>query len=310
MKITVIKDFTEELIPTSIWSIYTKEYKLLPENVIRVTELIGSPLKRKLLRENYENISRRTTNFHYQIMGTMIHLLLELKEFQEILSEMKKAEMLNDERMLLLQAKRLLHLKEKKQMELEVDNWKIVGEFDLFEDEIIYDYKVTSEFVITHEKFDKYEKQLQVYRYMLEKKEGVKIKAIKNVFLLRDFSPLRSKLDSPLVIVEYPIWEDSKVEEFIAQRLKLHESQPYCSDEDMMLRINYIVGNKRFSDEERAKEYAKRVGKEIVKEVIPIGCLYFCEVADFCPQWHIMKEKKIKEFINLMKKGGDKNESR
>jgi len=291
MKITVIKDFTEELIPTSLFSIYTKEYKLLPENTIRVTELIGSPLKRKLLRENYENISRRTTNFHYQIMGIMIHSLLELKEFQEILEEMKKAEMLNDKKMLLLQAKRLLRLKEKKQMELEIGNWKIVGEFDLFEDEIIYDYKVTSEFVITHEKFDKYEKQLQIYRYMLEKKEGIKVKAIKNVFLLRDFSPLRSKLPSPLVIVEYPIWEDSKVEEFIIQRLKLHEEQFICSEEDMMLRVNYVVGNKRFSDEKKAEEYAKKVKKEIVKEIIPIGCLYFCEVADFCPQWQALKEK-------------------
>ena len=291
-KVTIVKDFAEEVIPSAMFNIYTKEYRLLPEKTIRVTELIGSPLRRRLLRENYENISRKIITFHYQIMGTMIHALLEIKEFEEILEEMKKAEMIENEEQLLYLAKKLVNLKKRKSLEIEFDGWRIVGEFDLFEDEVIYDYKVTSEFVITHEKFERYEKQLQIYRYMLEKNENIKVKAIKNIFLLRDFSPLRSKLGSPLVIVEYPIWEDSKVEEFIKNRLDMHENNIACSEEDMMLRINYLVGGKRFSDENKAKEYAIKMKKEVVKEITPIGCLYFCEVADFCPQWQMLKQNK------------------
>ena len=289
-KISIIKDFTEELIPLALFDIYTREYKPLPEKTIRVTELIGSPLRRKLLRENYENISRKITNLHYQILGIMIHSLFEIKEFSEILEDMRIAVMEGNDSYLLCLAKKLVNLKQKKSMDMEFNGWRIIGEFDLFEDLIIYDYKVTSEFVITHEKFDKYEKQLQIYRYMLEKKEGIKVNAIKNVFFLRDFSPLRSKLGSPLVIVEYPIWDNSKVEEFIKQRLELHENHPVCSDEDMMMRVNYIIGNRKFSDEEKAKEYARKTKKRIVKEFVPIGCLYFCEVADFCPQWQALKE--------------------
>ena len=289
MKITTIKEFNEEIIPTSIWNIYTREYKILPEKKIRVTELIGSPLKRKLLRENYENVTRRITNLHYQIMGIMIHALFEIKEFEEVVDDMRKAEMEGNDEYLLLLAKKLVNLKKRKNMSISFGDWEILGEFDLFEDEIIYDFKVTSEFVINYQKFEKYEKQLQVYRYMLEKIEGIKVKAIKNVFFIRDFSPLRSKLESPLVIVEYPIWEDSKVEEFIKQRLELHENHPVCSDEDMMMRVNYIVGGRKFTDEQKAKEYAFKKKKQIIKEFTPIGCLYFCEVADFCPQWQALK---------------------
>jgi len=297
VKITCVKEFADVLIPVPIWNIYLKQYKPLPEKMIRVTELIGSPLRRRLLRENYENITRRLSTLHYQIMGTMIHNLFELKEFQEILEDMKVAYDLNDDEKLLELAKKLVTFKRKKTMTVEYNSWTILAEYDLYEDNIIYDFKVTSEFVVQNQRFDRYEKQLQIYRYLFEKKYNEKIKAIKNVFFLRDYSVTKSKYESPVIIAEYPIWEDKKVEEYLEERLALHEKGEICSEDDMMIRVFFWVGKRRFTDEAKAVKYSLQTGQSIREEIIPMGCLYFCEVADFCPQFQ--KLKKIFKSSNI-----------
>jgi len=293
MQVKSIKPITEtfdELIPSPIWELYIKEIKPLPDPYIRVTELISSPLRRRLIRENLENIRRRLNTIHYQILGTIIHSLFELKEFQEILQDMRFYYQVGDEGKVLELAKRLVNLKTRKQMTFPFEDFIILGEFDLLEDDIIYDFKVTSEFVVLNQKFDRYEKQLQVYRYMYEKTTGEKVRALKNVFFLRDFSVTRSKFDSPLVVVEYEIWDDEKVESYIRERLQLHKDGNFCSDEDMLLIVKYKVGNKYFSSEEKAVDYALKKRAKVEKEFMPLGCMHFCEVSDFCPQWQALKE--------------------
>ncbi len=62
----------------------------------------------------------------------------------------------------------------------------------------------------------------------------------------------------------------------------------------MLLIVKYHVGKKVFTDERKAEEYALKTRQSIKKSFIPLGCLYFCEVADFCPQWQALLELSSK----------------
>lgn len=278
------EDITE-ILPKPLWDIYSQEYKpTQEENVIRVTELIMSPQRRKLYRKYWENISRSVVSVHYKMLGTMIHALLELKEFTEILDKMTEAYKDKDTGALLSYAIQLVEIRKRKKVEYELDGWKIVGTYDLFEDGVLYDYKITSEYIVANKKFDKYEQQLQIYAFML-KNSGHDVKSIKNIFFIRDYSVTRSKLDMPLYVQEYEIWDEEKTKQFIRDRLALHSSEALCTDEDMMLRVKWLVGGREFSSEEKAKAYAAKTKQEVKKLVIPLGCMYFCEVSDYCEQY-------------------------
>ena len=58
-----------------------------------------------------------------------------------------------------------------------------------------------------------------------------------------------------------------------------------------------VEEKRRFTDEAKAVKYSLQTGQSIREEIIPMGCLYFCEVADFCPQFQ--KLKKIFKSSNI-----------
>lgn len=285
-----ITDFNE-LLPSAIYEIFTKP-KLKPEqNRFRVTELLDSPLKRKLLLEHYENISKNFAYLFFEILGTLAHSFYELKEFEDFKNAILKTD---DEETLVSLVKNFRASLKKKILELEFDGITLVGIYDTFEDNVLWDYKITSSFVVKYQKFDYYEKQLQIYRYMLEKlNPGVKVEGLRNLFFIRDFRINSSEIFSTVYVKDYEIWEDEKVESLIKERLEIHRNRNWCSEEDMWLRVKFKIGGKIFSDEKKALEYASKKKLKIEKIYEPYRCLYFCEVSSFCPQW-----QKMQEFLN------------
>lgn len=290
MGIKSIEPLDQTLIPTPLWELYTSPYRIYPPRVISVTQLISSPLKLKLLRENFENITRDLKFLHYQIFGTMIHYLFELKEFHQLIDDLRHAYYDGFEKLIRV-VEAIISKRERKKICAQFEGWEIRGEVDLFEDNILYDFKVTSKYSLKFlDRLKRYEHQLQLYRYFLSQ-NGEEIQEIANVLLLRDWSFLRDReeIPSPLYVIKYDIWPDKVVEEFIRQRLKLHEAEAGCDDEDMMLRIRYQVGKKIFSDLDKAKEYAQKKRLSVERIYEPIGCMYFCEVSDYCEQWKTMR---------------------
>lgn len=298
MQIKEITDIFDDLIPSPIWAIYTQNYYIPKKNnEFSTTELLDSPLRRRLIRQFYEQIEKRIETIHAQIFGILIHSLFEIKEFTDFKDELKHAITQNDKEKTFEIAKKFCESFQRKNVSLDFEGYKITGIYDLLEDNILYDFKLTSSYAITKEKLTNFEAQLQIYRYLIEKNyPDVKIEKLKNIFLLKDFS-LTKKLPfkSPIVMVEYSIWTDEEVEKLLKERLALHlDPNPICTPEDMWIRIKYKVGEKEFSDLDKALQFARKTRKEVqTVSTEPIRCVYYCEVAEFCPQFQNIKKIAI-----------------
>lgn len=298
-KIKPLTTFLDEILPVPFWEIYQKPPKEAPYNVIYVTELIDTPLRRKLLRQFPEQIEKNFKLIHNQILGTLVHYFLEIKEWEVIKDDLEDA-ILKEDKDKVFEIVQKFFYQKKKSFSVELMGWKIVGTIDYFDEDekIIYDFKLTTSlaFNFIEEKLSKYEEQLQIYRYLMEK-NGIQIAGLRNLFILKDYSILSETLASPLYLVEYDLWSLEETENFIIERLKLHQDEEFhfCPPEDIWFRTQYKVGNRTFSVKEKALNYIQKFGGKLETVSLgPIRCLYYCEVSSICPQFEAYK--------NLMEK--------
>lgn len=185
----------------------------------------------------------------------------------------------------------------------------VSGKSDIFDGTTIGDYKVTSSWVVVHKRYDEWEKQLNVYRYLWQK-HGFDVKQLQVIAILRDWSRmmyLRSPKDYPsgqVAVVYLPMWSMEQTETFIHQRLSLHklaesmadDEIPVCSpeerwDEPPTWRV-LKEGNKNalrvLHSEEDANKYIedKYKGNDKITIVKKNGlsrrCCLFCNVSAWC----------------------------
>tara|TARA_R110000868_G_scaffold262734_4_gene521439 strand:+ start:324 stop:1214 length:891 start_codon:yes stop_codon:yes gene_type:complete len=176
---------------------------------------------------------------------------------------------------------------------------------------VIGDYKVTS--VFSMRDTAKWEQQLNIYAWLVEKETDSVVEKLEIYAFLRDWriSSQERMPDSyparPGVTVDIPLWSFAKREEFIRERVRLHSIARALPDEDLpdcsrdavwpsgtawqLLRED--LGTKKFYQTKRAATaaYDDMVPSVQLETYISKThetlrrCKSYCEFSDTCDQW-------------------------
>lgn len=288
-------------LPESIMNVIHRPQYDKGDSQISATEILNSPRIVNLKRKHWDSLEQDASEMVWSLFGSAVH---------HILQHGKSEHHVVEERIF-----------------TEFNGWRISGAIDLqefYEDGVILsDYKVTGAWAVMNEK-DDWHKQLNVYAWLLERVKGVKVKALNIVAIIRDWSR-RDALTkegypkSPIVVIDIPLWDFDKREEYVASRLRLHneaffaihagEDMPECTAEEMWEKPTYYAvkkeGNVRAKSvhEERsaaeealvlAQSKAKK-GESFfieVREGDRTRCSGFCQVSNQCSQYQTYLTEK------------------
>ena len=195
-------------------------------------------------------------------------------------------------------------------VEGEFNDWNITGTLDLYEDGTLYDYKVTSVWAAVFGLKPEWEAQLNCYHYLFKLRHTEEVNDAKIIAILRDWNKRKAKDEGypsvQVVTIGVPLWPLVETEEYIANRVKLHQRSqdlpeadlPHCTPEEMWERpTTYAVKkgkNKRalrvFDTEQAAKEFiaGHKDEKTLWVETRPgerVRCESYCPVSGFCSQY-------------------------
>ena len=256
---------------------------------LRVTTLIDSPRISQLRRQHHKELTEDVSEMVWKVMGTAIHEVFEKAATNSYVSE-----------------ERLSH---------DVDGTMISGAIDYqFEDEgevDLKDYKSTSCFKVTLGDHKDWERQLNVYAYLIRQAKGLTVRSASIIAVLRDWrqGEAQRKADypqSPIIEIPINLWSDEEQDDYVEGRVRLHtaaeieaefDDLPDCTDEERWSRpAQYAVmkgSNKRalrvFSNREEADAYAKKDSVRHIQErpATHTRCASnYCRVAQFCTQWN------------------------
>ena len=256
-----------------------------------VTELIKPPQIRRLWQEHEDEISIDVRDEMFKLLGTAVHNLLDSApkcgqcdpcdscDGTGVIDDGKTRE---------------------KRFHANHDGTSISGAVDLIGDDgAVIDYKVTSTYSVKRGLKEDWEKQLNLYAWLL-RQNGVAVTSLNIVAICRDWA--RSKVgtyqypDSMVVTLKVPVWSDSRQDRYIAERIRVHsmESTLPCTTEERWARGAYKVTGGRgrpkpFDSRHEAEKHLMVTDnpklKIIEAEAKYIRCEDWCEVAPFCPQW-------------------------
>jgi len=242
---------------------------------ISVTKLIDAPQIRTLMAQHKDQITTDVSERIWSLLGQAVHTILER-------AALRQEGMVAEDRLY-----------------AEVAGWQLSGQFDVMQMDtgVLSDYKVTTVYKLQN--IDGWTQQLNVLRWLAHK-NGIAVTSLEIIAILRDWKKgeAERKPDSypqtPIVRVEIPLWSLEDAEEYILDRVQLHQyaqqgGRVDCTDEDRWYTGTQFAlmkeGGKRavklFDErpteiheghhvEERPGEYRR--------------CASYCEVRHFCRQ--------------------------
>lgn len=271
--------------PATLVALANKNYYSKGDADYSVTELLSPPRVKRLQARNDARIARDVSDMLWPLLGSTLHVVAERGAAKDHLTE--------------------------ERIVADVDGVKVSGAIDLqemtSEGVVITDYKFTSAYSVMNEKKE-WEEQLNLYKWLVESVKRIPVKRLQICALIRDFSKHDRRENypgSPIHMVEIPMWDSVKAEQFVRERLHLHaeakfadameEPLPLCSDEERWFsETTYAVkrdGRKTairvFKSLEEAQELAaKEKGYVETRTGEPRRCTgNYCNVAEFCDQW-------------------------
>ena len=272
-------------VPAPLVTLASKEYYSKGESSYSVTELM-SPPKIKRLREQYnESIESDVADMLWSMLGSALHVVMERGETPGFLSE--------------------------ERIFAEVNGVTVSGAIDIQQETdkgvIIIDYKFTSAWAVMQDKVE-WEQQLNVYKWLVETVKKKRVIGLQICALVRDFSRHETKQgypNAPIHMVDIPMWDAVKAENYIKERLEMHreakmaqdfgeELQDCTPEERWMTETKYAVkrdGRKTairvLDDKEEARILADaEKGYVEVRPGEPKRCTgNFCGVAQWCKQY-------------------------
>lgn len=178
-----------------------------PQSVqgLRVTTLIDSPRVSQLRIENSRKITEDVSEMVWRVLGTAIHEIFEKAASNAYVSE-----------------ERLSHT---------VNGTLISGAIDYqFEDDgevDLKDYKSTSAFKVTLGDHDDWERQLNVYAYLIRHQKGLSVRSASIIAVLRDWR--QAEVDrkegypsAPIVEIPIKLWPEDEQDSYVEERVRLH----------------------------------------------------------------------------------------
>ena len=248
---------------------------------MRVTELISAPLVKELMIKHWKELTEDVSNGLWRLLGTSCHYILKGGTPDNALGE--------------------------ERLSFTIGDTTITGQSDLYSESGIEDWKVTSVYSFLLGAKPEWEKQLNVYGF-LWKKNGFPVKSLKINAILRDWQRSKAKFDNtypqiPFLSLDVPVWDDSKITEYIFDRIAEHTIKPAreCTDEEKWKRTTrYAImknENKKatrvFDTLKEAKVYIKALDEKKqleykidVREGECVKCENYCIVKNFCPYYN------------------------
>ena len=254
---------------------------------LRGTTLIDSPRISQLRRMHSSKLTEDVSQLVYRVWGSAIHGILSRSTSNAYVSE-----------------ERLSHT---------VDNTLISGAIDyqFVDDDAVElkDYKTTAAYGVSQGIKPEWERQINVYAYLVRHVKGLSVKSASVVAFIRDWR--QSDADTrenypPAPVHEIPVhlWADDEQERYVAERVRAHKNAevqadfndlPLCTDEERWAQpTKWAVHkgqNKRalklFDVEADAKVFAGEAEDRNI-QVRPgryVRCESWCAVAPFCDQF-------------------------
>ena len=134
------------------------------------TTLLKGACEQVLTDRHFDEIEIDVADCVWQIWGTAVHAIFEKAGIEGFTEE---------------------------KFEVPVSNSKVTGRVDLYdlENEIVYDWKTAPTFKIQKKNFEDWDKQGLIYAWLM-KQNGLNVKEIKFVALLKDHSKSKARTES------------------------------------------------------------------------------------------------------------------
>jgi hypothetical protein len=257
---------------------------------ISVTTLIDSPRVRLLREANSTELTSDASDMIWPLFGTAVHHILESSK--------------NDEGVTL-----------EERLYADVNGWILSGAVDHQKTDgktiSITDYKVTSVWSVIYGKIE-WEQQLNCYAFLAQKNKGMKVKSLQICAILRDWNRREAERKeeypkAPVVLIDIPIWPDTKRIEYIKERIAMHQDAqvgydlsgdfPLCSDEERWKRGEaWAVKKKGLKRAMRVFDNQEDAEKFMTGQTFPVELEHragelvrcngdYCGVANFCSQF-------------------------
>ncbi len=242
---------------------------------LSVTQLIGPPLINQLSKEHWDELEEDVSDRIWSIIGSATHSILEHSATGECLTE--------------------------ERIKLDIDGTTVSGQADLYENETISDYKITSVWSVLKDIKPEWVAQLNCLKYLYESC-GFKVGKLQIVAILRDWSKNKAgEGDYPpcqVKVIPVEVWYPHVTLDYLRQRVALHSKPAVeCTPEEKWAKPTvYAVikdGNKTamrgglHETIESAEEFiSEQKGTKCHIDIRPgenTRCTSYCLVNKFCP---------------------------
>jgi hypothetical protein len=256
------------------------------------TTLLKGACETILTDRHFDEIEIDVADCVWQIWGTAVHLIFEKAGIEGFTEE---------------------------KFSVPVSNSKVTGRVDLYdlENETIYDWKTASTWKVQFNDFSDWDKQGLIYAWLM-KQNGLKVKEIKFVALLKDHSKSKARKDmeypqKPVVVHTVKVTEEAlkEIEAFINMKVRqfeiaetlVDEKLTPCTKEERWATEGKWKAKKEgrktalkvCDTEEEAKECIKDITGGYVEYVEGCSrkCEDYCICKDYCPFYKSMIEKNV-----------------
>ena len=254
------------------------------EGEYSATTLLKSAREVMLTNRHFDEIEIDVADCVWQIWGTAVHLIFERAGIEGFTEE---------------------------KFEVPVSNSKVTGRVDLYdlENETIYDWKTASTWKVQFNDFSDWDKQGLIYAWLM-KQNGLKVKEIKFVALLKDHSKSKARKDfeypqKPVVVHTVKATAEAleEIEKYIVSKIKSFEEAEKLADADLpectkeerwatedkwaIMKAGRKTALKVCDSEEEAKSLmAEKCGTSIeYRAGENKKCSDYCNCKEFCPFW-------------------------
>jgi len=245
---------------------------------ISVTQLIDSPLVRKLWEEHYDEVEVDVADQLWALRGQALHHILERA------------------------AKGLTDVKVEERLFGTYNDRVVSGKYDLYykDDDGYYhlqDYKDTSVWAVVHGKAE-WGYQLNVLADLALLNQ-MPVDYLEIVAFLKDWNKHSAARDpnypqEKVVLITFPLWAKHERLDFIYHQLERHfvEPNPLCTSDERWARPDKWAVMKKgrksalrvFDSEQEAKDYLAKAGDYIEHRAgVHVRCEDYCNVKKWCP---------------------------
>ncbi len=244
---------------------------------ISVTQLIQPPQLRKLVRGM--DIAEDASDFIWRLLGQAVHTILERAYPDTAIVE--------------------------KRVFSEVLGWIVSGQFDVLEDEILTDYKITS--VYARGGKVEWENQLNLLRALCYR-NNMPVSKVQIVAIFRDWRPKEALAEdypkSQVAVLPVSLWPIDQAEAYLVERVRLHQmaDPPPCTDEERWMQPTKWAlmkkGQKRAVKLFDSKPFQITLSDGQYWEHRPGAyrrCESYCSASSICPQWKAHESSRANE---------------